>query len=47
MRQWSVMARMDRPAELQARAARGPEPEPVRGRLHRVNGQVVDGRYPP
>lgn len=47
MRQWSVMARMDRPAELQARAGRGPEPEPVRGRLHRVNGQVVDGRYPP
>ncbi len=47
MRQWSAMARMDRPDELRARCHRGPEPEPVRRPLHRVNEQVVDGRYPP
>ena len=39
-----TMARMGRPEELRLR---GSAPASVFRRLHTVNGQILDGRYPP
>lgn len=44
MRQWSVMSRMGRRDELKQRSK---VPGPTLIHIHLLNGQVLDGRYPP